>query len=195
MDQFPFDVSKAGEVDTSEWIPSGIVIFPLTPPPPPPHDSRGFVCFDGGVNWPREGGVEEGCAQEQKRVALGRGHQDAEAIDAARQAPPPTLSNPLRFLPPSRYLSLSLFISLSISSRDRYLRSSPPSSPPHYVSIYVWMHLKQRRRGKSSRACSTRRCSTFGARNQLFSPGLLDITLRFHGRDEYVQAGGTWESD
>ena len=96
--------------------------------------------------------MEEGCAQEQKRVALGRGHQDAEAIDAARQAPPPTLSNPLRFLPPSRYLSLSLFISLSISSRDRYLRSSPPSSPPHYVSIYVWMHLKQRRRGKSSQA-------------------------------------------
>lgn len=49
-------------------------------------------------------------------------------------------------------ISLSLFISLSISSRDRYLRSSPPSSPPHYVSIYVWMHLKQRRRGKSSQA-------------------------------------------
>lgn len=92
--------------------------------------------------------MEEGCAQEQKRVALGRGHQDAEAIDAARQAPPPTLSNPLRFLPPSRYLSLSL-LSLSISSRDRYLRSSPPSNPAHYVSIYVWMHLKQRRRGKT----------------------------------------------
>lgn len=91
--------------------------------------------------------MEEDCAQEQKRVALGRGHQDAEAIDAARQAPPPTLSNPLRFLPPSRSLSLSL--SLSISSRDRYLRSSPPSKPAHYVSIYVWMHLKQRRRGKT----------------------------------------------
>lgn len=91
--------------------------------------------------------MEEGCAQEQKKVALGRGHQDAEAIDAARQAPPSTLSNPLRFLPPSRSLSLSL--SLSISSRDRYLRSSPPSKPAHYVSIYVWMHLKQRRRGKT----------------------------------------------
>lgn len=57
--------------------------------------------------------MEEGCAQEQKRVALGRGHQDAEAIDAARQAPPPTLSNPLRFLPPSRSLSLSLYLSPS----------------------------------------------------------------------------------
>lgn len=116
-----------------------------------------------------------------------------------RCSPPGTTTHALQPSPLSPSvqisLSLSLFISLSISSRDRYLRSSPPSSPPHYVSIYVWMHLKQRRRGKSSRACSTRRCSTFGARNQLFSPGLLDITLRFHGRDEYVQAGGTWESD
>lgn len=91
--------------------------------------------------------MEEGCAQEQKRVALGRGHQDAEAIDAARQAPPPTLSNPLRFLPPSRYLCLSLY-SLSLSPLETVI-SDPPSNLTHYVSIYVWMHLKQRRRGKT----------------------------------------------
>lgn len=92
--------------------------------------------------------MEEGCAQEQKRVALGRGHQDAEAarsMQPARHHHPrsPTLS---AF---SLRPDLSLSLSLSISSRDRYLRSSPPSKPAHYVSIYVWMHLKQRRRGKT----------------------------------------------
>lgn len=107
--------------------------------------------------------MEEGCAQEQKRVALGRGHQDAEAIDAARQAPPPpppTLSNPLRFPPSSRSLSLSIYL---LSKPLSPILDPPlPSNRAHYVSIYVWMHLSKRRRGKNSQACSTRGCSTFG---------------------------------
>lgn len=79
--------------------------------------------------------MEEGCAQEQKRVALGRGHQDAEAIDAARQAPPPTLSNPLRFLPPSRYLSLSIYLSLYLLPRP--LSPILPSLQPSSLCLYL----------------------------------------------------------
>lgn len=139
--------------------------------------------------------MEEGCAQEQKRVALGRGHQDAEAIDAARQAPPPTLSNPLRFLPPSRYLSLSIYLSLYLLPRP--LSPILPSLQPSSLCLYLRLDAFKAKTAwkKLASFCSTRGCSTFGARDQLFSPGLLDITLRFHGRDEYVQAGGTWESD
>lgn len=69
-----------------------------------------------------------------------------------RCSPPGTTTHALQPSPlsPSVQISLSLStLSLSISSRDRYLRSSPPSNPAHYVSIYVWMHLKQRRRGKT----------------------------------------------
>lgn len=68
-----------------------------------------------------------------------------------RCSPPGTTTHALQPSPlsPSVQISLSLSLSLSISSRDRYLRSSPPSKPAHYVSIYVWMHLKQRRRGKT----------------------------------------------
>lgn len=126
--------------------------------------------------------MEEGCVQEQKRVALGRGHQDAEAIDAARQAPPPTLSNLLRFLPPSRSLSLS--ISLHLLSRPL----SPILSSLQACSLCLYLRLdafEAKTAWKNSQTCSTRGCSTFEARDQLFSPGLLDITLRFHGRDEY----------
>lgn len=128
--------------------------------------------------------MEEGCAQEQKRVALGRGHQDAEAIDAARQAPPPpppTLSNPLRFPPFSRSLS-----SLSLSSLETVIsdsRSSPPFEPS---SLCLYLRLdafKQKTAWK--KLASLFNTWMLHIRDQLFSPGLLDITLRFHGRDEY----------
>lgn len=90
---------------------------------------------------------KENCAQEQKRVALGRGHQDTEAIDGARQAAPPTLQ-------PSGF-----------SLQSHLQRPSPPGwnpnihaifySPPppqpspglapraHYVSIYVPLLLSK----------------------------------------------------
>lgn len=128
--------------------------------------------------------MEEDCAQEQKRVALGRGHQDAEAIDAARQAPPPpppTLSNPLRFPPFSRSLS-----SLSLSSLETVIsdsRSSPPFEPS---SLCLYLRLdafKQKTAWK--KLASLFNTWMLHIRDQLFSPGLLDITLRFHGRDEY----------
>ena len=66
--------------------------------------------------------MEEGCAQEQKRVALGRGHQDAEAIDAARQALQPSP------LSPSVQISLSLYLSLSLSPPETVI-SDPPLPP------------------------------------------------------------------
>ena len=87
--------------------------------------------------------MKEGCAQEQKRVALGRGHQDTEAIDAARQAPPPP------FQPSGFSLRRPIFSDLlprgtQIPSLSTILATSPsPGHVPraHYTSIYVSLHL------------------------------------------------------
>lgn len=91
-------------------------------------------------------------------------------------------------------LSLSLFISLSISSRDRYLRSSPPSSPPHYVSIYVWMHLKQRRRGKSSQAF-VQHVDAPHSGISCFPRGFWILRYASTVEMNTYGLGGTWESD
>lgn len=81
-------------------------------------------------------------------------------------------------------LSLSLSISLHLLSRPL----SPILSSLQACSLCLYLRLdafEAKTAWKNSQTCSTRGCSTFEARDQLFSPGLLDITLRFHGRDEY----------
>lgn len=133
--------------------------------------------------------MEEGCAQEQKRVALGRGHQDAEAIDAARQAPPPpppTLSATLSAfsLPPD--LSLSLYLSPleTVISDSTSLSPLLPFLQPSSLCLYLRLDaFKQKTAWK--KLASLFNTWMLHIRDQLFSPGLLDITLRFHGRDKY----------
>lgn len=108
------------------------------------------------------------------------------------------LRNPLRFLPSSRSLSLSIYLLSRPLSPILHLSlpSSPSSNRAHYVSIYVWMHLSKRRRGKNSQACSTRGCSTFGI--SCFPRGFwilryastVEMNTSFDGI-----SSGTWESD
>lgn len=87
--------------------------------------------------------------------------------------------------------SLRPDISLSLYSLSLYLLSRPlspilPSLQPCSLCLYLRLDaFKAKTAWKNSQARSTRGCSTFEVRDQLFSPGLLDITLRFHGRDEY----------